>query len=135
MAALAANSGNLSLTAHEIGVPLTTLKGWANAVDRAAPADLRQEKRADLSDLFRAELEAVFEAMKVKRGEASYANLSTAAGIYADKLMALTDTMPTQRVDARGLAEADQRAARILTMVKPAGDTVAEAKSGKRKAG
>lgn len=43
LAVLAANDGNLSRTARETGVPLTTLKAWADAPDRAAPSEVRDE--------------------------------------------------------------------------------------------
>lgn len=117
LAALDANAGNVALTSHEIGIPTSTIDRWVKNRDRAAPPELRDEKKADLSDLFRRELEAVFEAMKIKRGDASYADLSRGAGIYADKLMALTDSMPTQRVESKDTTETERRAARILTMM------------------
>lgn len=122
---LDANGGNVGLTSHELGVPASTLSGWASARDRAAPSEVRDEKKADLSGLFRDELVAVFAAMGTKRQDATYAQLATAAGIFADKLMALEDTMPTQRLEHSGLAEAEARAARILTMIgTDAGDQI-----------
>lgn len=99
LAVLAANGGNLSRTARETGVPRATLQLWMAEPDRAAPPEVRQEKAFDLAAMFQAELDAVFEAMGRKRSQAHYSDLSRAAGIYTDKLMALGNSMPTQQVD------------------------------------
>lgn len=99
LAILAANGGNLTGTARAIGIPRKTLALWATAPDRAAPAEVRQEKSTDLATLFRDELAAVFDAMAKRRGQAHYSDLSRAAGIYTDKLMALSNSLPTQPVD------------------------------------
>jgi len=97
LALLAANGGNIDATVRATGVPRETLRRWASAPDRAAPPEVRGEKALDLAALFEAELEAVFQAMGKARQRAGYADLSRASGIYADKLLALRDSLPTQR--------------------------------------
>lgn len=99
LAVLAANDGNLTRAARATGIPRKTIASWVAAPDNAAPATIRQEKTFDLVAMFQAELDAVFEAMGRKRSQAHYSDLSRAAGIYTDKLMALGNSMPTQQVD------------------------------------
>lgn len=92
LAVLQANAGNMARTARETGVPRVTLLGWARDVDRQSrTADLAERKRVDLADIIRAELDAIFGAMEAKRGEASYRELATAAGILVDKLIRLSE--------------------------------------------
>lgn len=52
LAALEANAGNVTRTARETGVPRATLQLWAAAPDRAAPPELRQEKRVEAADVY-----------------------------------------------------------------------------------
>src|SRR4051812_11842827 len=52
LAALAANDGNLTRTAQQAGVPITTLLRWRDNPDSAAPSDLRNEKKDGLAALF-----------------------------------------------------------------------------------
>lgn len=99
LAILAANGGNLSATSRTTGVPRATLQLWIAEPDRAAPPEVRQEKVFNLQAMFQAELAAVFDAMSKRRGQAHYSDLSRAAGIYTDKLMALSNSLPTQPVD------------------------------------
>lgn len=122
LAVLASNNGNLSRTARETGVPRTTLIKWSREPDRAAPSTTRQEKAFDLLALFRDELGEVFKAMGRRRGQAHYSDLSRAAGIYTDKMMALSNSMPTQQVDittgGKPLdTDPDVRTARILAIM------------------
>lgn len=122
LAVLASNDGNLTRTARETGIPRKTLASWAAAPDNAAPATIRQEKAFDLLALFRDELGEVFKAMGRRRGQAHYSDLSRAVGIYTDKMMALSNSMPTQQVDittgGKPLdADPDVRTARILAIM------------------
>ena len=48
LSALKANGGNLDRTARETKVPRNTIRLWAKAPDRAAPAEVRQEKDDEL---------------------------------------------------------------------------------------
>lgn len=95
LAALQANGGNVAKTARETGVPRVTLIGWAKDSDRQGrTADVVTRKRVDLADVIRAELDGIFAAMATKRGEASYRELATAAGILTDKLVRLSEVAP-----------------------------------------
>lgn len=120
LAVLAANNGNLTRTSRETGVPLTTLKAWSDAPDRAAPSEVRSEKAFDLMALFQAELAAVFDAMGRRRGQAHYSDLSRAAGIFTDKMMALGNNLPTQPVDITSGGKPIESTADALALLRAA---------------
>jgi transposase-like protein len=98
LAALKANNGNLTRTAQQAGVPLSTLKEWRDNPDRAAPAELRNQKKEALKSLFekcvRAYLgQAVTKAaVKATRGK----DAVIAAATALDKYRLLNDE-PTER--------------------------------------
>lgn len=48
LALLKSNGGNLKRTARQIGVPPATLRMWRNDPEDAAPAELREQKEAEL---------------------------------------------------------------------------------------
>ena len=81
--------GALTQTANHLGVPLNTLKGWFTANRNPPPAKLRNEKKTELKDLLRNELDHIFNAMPSARPDASYRDLGTVAGILFDKLQLL----------------------------------------------
>lgn len=95
LALLDVNNGNVRKTSRQTGVPQSTIRDWRDGkgvVD--AVAEIRARKKGEISDLIRDELEAIFEAMKSKRSEATYKELATAGGILIDK-MQLLDGDPT----------------------------------------
>lgn len=49
--ALRANGGKVNKTAHELGVPSSTLRHWRDTPTMAAPAATRDEQRQALTDL------------------------------------------------------------------------------------
>jgi hypothetical protein len=98
LAALDANKGNVTKTARETGVPKSTLIAWRDNVHVPPSDELRTTKKLELADLIRAELGAIFDALPGKRGDASYKDVATAAGILIDKL-ALLQGDATSRVD------------------------------------
>jgi transposase-like protein len=117
LAALDANDGNLSKTARDTGVPISTIQTWRDNRGTPPSNELRNAKKLELADLIRAELDAIFEAMPGKRGAADYRALTTGAGILVDKL-ALLQGDPTSRIDlnVRNLPEIpDTTIADILT--------------------
>lgn len=52
LAVLDANGGNLTRAAREAGVPLSTLKHWQSDRDRAAPAELRSQKKVEAAEVY-----------------------------------------------------------------------------------
>lgn len=109
--------GALAASSRRSGVPMSTLLGWARATRNPPPANARIEKRFDLQVAIRAELEAIFEAMNTKRDEASYKDLTVAAGILTEKdqLLAGGATNRTELVEAAAIVRSrvDSLAARI----------------------
>ena len=93
LAVLKAHDGNIRQAAAVIGCGRNTLKRWAagkgwaqgDAVEKLAP--VAEERAADLWD--RMMRECLAEAFQ-RKGEATFAQLLTAAGISADKFNLLT---------------------------------------------
>ncbi len=90
LATLDANAGDLSKTARQVRVPRKTLEGWASGRHGAPPAELRQEKKADLASMFESFAERVLTL--TTDDEIRAANVPqrfTAAGIAVDKAQLL----------------------------------------------
>lgn len=81
--------GAMAKTSRIVDIPPATLRGWFTEQNNPPPTELRDRKRMDLKSAIDAELDAIFEAMRTKRKEASYRDLTTAAGIFADKKILL----------------------------------------------
>jgi transposase-like protein len=92
------NPGALTVVASHLHIPHQTLSRWAREAQNPAPPELVQEKRADLKELLRAEIDAALKAMPGVRPDASYRDLVTASGIMIDKLQ-LLEGNPTERQD------------------------------------
>lgn len=109
--------GALTQTAKHLGVPAMTLSRWFKAKNNPPPNELVTEKRLELIDLVKNELDAIFRAMPAVRGEASYRDLGTVAGILADKKQ-LLEGKATERIehDHSGLTD-EQRATRIAELL------------------
>lgn len=136
LAVLAANGGNLTRAAREIGMPVPTLRSWVDAPDRAAPAELRAQKKADLADVLLdiamrslglmgdglAHLEALPVAERGRAALDRFPDLNRAAGTAIDKRQ-LVSGEPTQRVETRDTTEVERRTARILKLVDDADST------------
>src|SRR5690606_16049037 len=90
--------GALVEVSKHIGVPHPTLSRWYNAQRNPQPNEVVQEKRLELIDLVKNELDASFRAMPAVRGEASYRDLGTVAGILADKKQ-LLEGKATERIE------------------------------------
>lgn len=109
--------GALTRTAKHLGVPAMTLSRWFKAKNNPPPTELVTEKRLELIDLVKNELDAIFRAMPAVRGEASYRDLGTVAGILADKKQ-LLEGKATERIEHEhsGLTD-EQRASRIAELL------------------
>lgn len=88
--------GALASTAKHLKVPHQTLRRWFLNEQNPPPSALVREKRGELSDLLRNEIDAALGAMDGARPEASYRDLGTVAGILIDKLQLITGK-PTER--------------------------------------
>lgn len=105
IALLQANSGNLSRTAKQLGVPRKTLAGWATvAQDENQPAPvellaLRQQKKALLAGSFRDLAAEIAGVLRTKLGSMSGRDLAIALGILTDKWQ-LLEGGPTQRTES-----------------------------------
>lgn len=97
LAALDANGGNWTRTARETGVPGSTLRGWVENRDSAAPADLRAQKAETLADALEGLAWQMVEAARFTLREIKdvaiplpeLVRMFTALGIVIDKLQLL----------------------------------------------
>jgi transposase-like protein len=101
--------GALTSVAANLKMPHQTLSRWARETQNPAPPELVQEKRFDLIEALRSEVQAALGEMKNARPEADYRALTTAVGIMVDKLQ-LLEGKPTERTehtvtDARDIIE------------------------------
>src|SRR5262249_16637663 len=85
LAALHANAGNLQRTAHQVGVPETTLRHWATGDRHPEAAQMGDQKRGPMADAFDAIAWKLLDALPDKIGTASLAQAATALGIAVDK--------------------------------------------------
>lgn len=121
--------------ARQFGVPVTTLRGWIQDRDAAAPAEVRTQEKETLASVyervaFRAASlqDRVMAWLEIQPPEvvAKYlSDLNRSGGTATDKAELLRGR-PTQRVESRDTTEMDQRTARVLKLMYPTND-------GKRK--
>lgn len=123
--------GALATVSKNIGVPHNTLRNWFHGERNPVPSDVRQEKREELSDLLRNEIDGALGAMKGARDGASYRDLGTVAGILIDKLQLITGK-PTERNEVvdNGISD-DERANRIAAIL----DRARERRDGRANTG
>jgi len=107
--------GALTAVAAKVGAPAMTISRWFNARNNPAPNDVVTEKRLELKDMLRAEIDGALAAMPGQRIEATYRDLGTVAAILIDKLQ-LIEGKATERVELSGLSDDEraERAARLL---------------------
>ena len=113
--------GALLRTSEHLGVPSMTLMRWFRKDQNPPPNELVTEKRGELKDFVKSELNAIFGDMPLVRADASYRDLATAAGILIDKLQ-LLENKPTERVEHSGNLSIEQRASRINEILGAARD-------------
>lgn len=111
--------GALTRVSEHLGVPAMTLGRWFRKSNNPPPNELVTEKRGDLKDFVRSELNSIFGDMPIVRPDASYRDLATAAGILIDKLQ-LLENKPTERVEHSGTITHEERANRILGILESA---------------
>lgn len=82
--------GGIVRTAKNLGLPESTLRGWWNGSRNPVPAEMRAEKREELSDLLDMEIRKALGEMDNARSGASYRDIGTVIGILVDKKQLIT---------------------------------------------
>lgn len=106
--------GALASVSNHLKVPPSTLAGWFKSHHNPPPAELRDEKRTDLSALIDGVLPGIFEAMPDAIMDASLKDLATAAGILIDKKQ-LLGGHPTERTELVDSTSARDRISSAIT--------------------
>lgn len=90
LAALAANAGNVSKTARDLGIPRTTLSRWSNGerITDGVTAKAHVKKSA-LADELENVARALVGAMPAKIAAATLQQVATSLGITIDKMQVL----------------------------------------------
>ena len=120
LAALDANGGNVSATARQLKIPRTTLLEWeaSRGISVDVP-NIRQEKKASLAEKFEALAEKLVDDLIARVGEGKFVEEATAAAIATDKMQLLRGSPTAISKDVSERTN-EERAARILELVKPA---------------
>jgi transposase-like protein len=108
--------GALASTAKHLNMPHNTLRNWFHGVHNPAPSQDRQEKKMELSDMLRTEINAILGDMPKARDGASYRDLGTVAGILIDKLQLITGK-PTERNEINDTSLTDEQRANRITAI------------------
>ena len=120
LAALDANDGNVSRTAKQLKIPRTTLLEWiADRHVSSDVSDIRQEKRKELSDRLEDLAHTLVDILPAKLPTASVRDLAGALIVAVDKMQLLKGAPTAISKDVSERSN-EERAARILELVKPA---------------
>jgi transposase-like protein len=92
LAALTANGGNLKRTAQQLGIPRTTLAGWANGHHVSAEvAKTRHQKERCMAEKLEELAHKVVDLMPSKLEAATLSQCAVALGIIIDKMRLLRE--------------------------------------------
>ena len=120
LAALDANDGNVNRTAKQVRVPRKTLAMWASNRHLSADvADIRQEKRKELSERLEDLAHTLVDILPDKLPAASVRDLAGALIVAVDKMQLLKGAPTAISKDVSERTN-EERAARILELVRPA---------------
>jgi hypothetical protein len=89
LAALAANGGNVAMTARQLGVPRQTLQRWIKPTDNEHVLRLRHEKKRDMADELERVAWLIIDSLPSKIKKAPLSQASTSMGIAIDKFRLL----------------------------------------------
>lgn len=103
VAALAANAGNVSRTAAQLGIPAKTLENWAKGSAHPEAADNGEQKKAGMAAALDEIAWKLLGAIEGKIGDASLSHTATAMGIAIDKARLLRGEPTKLPDDAPGL--------------------------------
>lgn len=117
LATLDAHGGDVAKTARQLGIPRTTLIGWA--ADRGVVNDvseLRQVKKRDLADRLEEIAHDLVDVMPNKMQQATLQQIATSLGITVDKMQLLRGkpTAINENQDAPTLTERANELTAIL---------------------
>ncbi len=100
--------GALARTSTHLSVPGRTLSRWFNKEQNPPPDQMVSKKKLDLVKVIRNELSSIFDGMEGARDEASYRDLSWAAGVLIDKVLLLQGD-PTSRIETKDVSDVHRR--------------------------
>lgn len=89
LALLDANGGNLSETSRQSGYPIKTLADWRDGAVADDVAEIRKEKKQELSELFEGIARDILKAAPDKIDDATLKDAMVAAGVAVDKMQLL----------------------------------------------
>ena len=126
LAILDSNGGNLSQTSRQTNVPLTTIHDWKSGLIHDEVSEIRNEKKAELSEIFeraaRTYLENSLDDSSVSRTGGKDSII--AAGVAVDKMLLLrnqpTSIVQTQQSQVEHIVKITRQVAQMN------GDTVEE---------
>jgi transposase-like protein len=95
LAALAANGGNISLTAKQLDIPIKTLSNWANGIRHPESAQMGNEKKKLMADVLEEIAWKLIDAIPGKVKKAPLGQTVTSMAIAVDK-MRLLRNLPTE---------------------------------------
>lgn len=96
--------GALTAVSKKLNTPHNTLLQWYRKTTNPPPSELRQEKRFDLIEAIKAEVESAFGRLPDVRGEATYKEITTSIAIFIDKLQIL-EGKPTHILEIQAMIE------------------------------
>lgn len=109
-------TGALTRVANHLKISTTTLKRWATGESNPPPNKIVAEKRIDLRQAIRDELQLIIEAMSSARDDADYKALGVVFGVLVDKLM-LLENRPTERIAHDVNLTEQERVSRIAALL------------------
>ncbi len=108
LAALAANAGNVSHTARQIGIPAKTIENWSRGQVHADVARTGEEKKIDLADKLELVAHKLADAMDGKIADASLQQVATSFAITIDKMRLLREQSTS--ITGKQLSDAERMA-------------------------
>lgn len=91
LAAVAANGGNVELTAAQLGIPESTLRSWVKGDRHPEAAHLCDEKKGPLADHLEAIAWRLADVLPDKLPAAGLQQVATSLGIVIDKMQLLRE--------------------------------------------
>lgn len=108
LAALAANGGNVKLTANQIDIPETTIRKWLSSEQHPEITKKGAQKKGPLSDYLEKIAWQLADSLPGKTDQSSLQQVATSLGIVIDKMRLLRNE-PTEINRNEGGADDDLR--------------------------
>lgn len=129
LAALAANSGNISATVRQVGIPAATIRAWSKGYRHPEAAQMCEAKKLPLADAFQNLAEKCVGLATERYAEMSPKDMIVTAAVCVDKMQLLrgapTGINANVNLNLRTLsdAELDERIALALGRESPPGES------------